>query len=156
MFHRSIPAREHQQAADLQYFNINSRHPTHIVSSFFFATIFSDSRNLFLLATFPGLQRSKPPATTCQVAEDSLHVSVGRRAPGATRARQQPSHKRAKKKGTASISKCIDKHTDARQTTASRYRHPRRPSPALHQRFHPRLPKCAEWSAPCPCPCPQT
>jgi hypothetical protein len=106
MFHRSIPAREHQQAADLQYFNINSRHPTHIVFSLLlFATIFSDTRNLSLLAAFPGFQRSRPPATTYQVAEDSLQVSVGRRAPGAARARQRHSHKRSKKKRTPSISK---------------------------------------------------
>ena len=37
--------------------------------------------DLSLLTAFPRLQRSGPPATTCQVAEDSLPISVGRRAP---------------------------------------------------------------------------
>ena len=112
----SVPAHEHQQAADLQYFNINLRHPTHIVFCPFLRQFFSDTHNLSLPATFPRLQRSRPPTTTYQVAEDSLQVSVGRRAPGAMRACQQHSHKCSKKKRTARISIYIYKYTGTRQS----------------------------------------
>ena len=154
MFHRSIPAREHQQAADLQYFNINSRHPTHIVFPLLFATIFSDSRNLFLLAAFPGFQRSRPPATTYQVAEDSLQVSVGRRAPGAARTRQRHSHKRSRRKEPQVFQRYIYKYTGARPATPPWRRHPRHPIPAPRRQFHLRPPKHTKKNALCLYPCP--
>ena len=93
----------------------NQRHFLHIVALnfatiFFFHLICATHPSL----PFPGLQRSRPPATTYQVAEDSLQVSVGRRAPGAARAHQRHSHKHSKKKRTARISKIyIYKYTGA-------------------------------------------
>ena len=91
-----------------------------LLTSYFvlFATIFFPTPATYPNSPpFPDYSAQNPPATTYQVAEDSLQVSVGRRAPGAARARQRHSHKRSKKKKDRKrFQRYIYKYTGARQS----------------------------------------